>query len=86
MSMRNDPVHPPSVDLFAYRDGELPPEKRTIVEAHVMGCSLCRTLIDQVSSLEAELRQSPDRSPPHYLEQLHESVRARLKADGAVAP
>ena len=83
MSMRNDPGHPSSVDLFAYRDGELPTEKRVVVEAHVMGCSLCRALMDQVSSLEAELRLSPDRNPPQYLEQLHESVRARIQAEAA---
>jgi putative zinc finger protein len=83
MSMRSDPGHPSSADLFAYRDGELPPEKRVVVEAHVMGCSLCRALMDQVSSLEAELRLSPDRNPPQYFEQLHESVSTRLKAEAA---
>ncbi|HEY3155047.1 MAG TPA: hypothetical protein VGK76_00260, partial [Candidatus Eisenbacteria bacterium] len=40
-------------------------------------------LIDQVSSLEAELRRSPDRSPAEYLEHLHESVRARIAVPGA---
>ncbi len=75
-------MHPPSEDLFAYRDGELTPEKRAVLEAHVMGCSICRSFVDQVSSLEAELRQSPDRAPDGYLERLHESVRARI----AVAP
>lgn len=75
-------MHPPSEDLFAYRDGELAPEKRAYTEAHVMGCSVCRSFIDQVSSLEAELRQSPDRAPEGYLERLHEAVRARI----AIAP
>ena len=80
--MRDDTTHPRSEDLFAYRDGELPPEKRGVIEAHVIGCSACRMLIDQVSSLEAELRRSPDRSPAEYLEHLHESVRARIAAAG----
>ena len=80
--MTNDPNHPRSEDLFAYRDGELPPEKRALLEAHVTGCSSCRALIDQVSSLEAELRRSPDRSPAEYLEHLHESVRARIAVAG----
>src|SRR2546426_9526583 len=80
--MRNDTTHPRSEDLFAYRDGELPPEKRAVIEAHVTGCSSCRVLIDQVSSLEAELRGSPDRSPAEYLEHLHESVRARIAVPG----
>ena len=82
MSMRDRPIHPPSEDLFAYRDGELSPEKRALIEAHVMGCSTCRSFIDQVSSLEAELRQSPDRAPAEYLERLHETVRARIVASG----
>ena len=82
MTMRNESIHPPPEDLFAYRDGELMPEKRTLIEAHVMGCSTCRSFIDQVSSLEAELRQSPDRAPADYLERLHESVRARIAAAG----
>ena len=83
MTMRNESIHPPPEDLFAYRDGELLPEKRTLIEAHVMGCSTCRSFIDQVSSLESELRQSPDRAPADYLEKLHESVRARIAAAGA---
>jgi hypothetical protein len=76
--MKNDRVHPPSEELFAYRDGELGPEKRAIVEAHVVGCSVCRALIDQVSALEAELRQSPDSVPEGYLDRLSESVRGRV--------
>ena len=83
--MKSDrPIHPPSEDLFAYRDGELAPEKRALIEAHVMGCSTCRSFIDQVSSLEAELRQSPDRAPAEYLDHLHEAVRARIVAAGPV--
>ncbi len=80
--MRDRPIHPPSEDLFAYRDGELSPERRALIEAHVLGCSTCRSFIDQVSSLEAELRQSPDRAPAEYLEHLHEAVRARIVAAG----
>src|SRR4051812_34945257 len=43
-----------------------------------MGCSVCRALIDQVSALEAELRQSPESAPAGYFDGLGESVRARL--------
>ena len=76
--MKRDSMHPPSEELFAYRDGQLSPERRAIIEAHVMGCSVCRTFIDQVSSLEAELRQSPDRVPAGYFENLQDKVRARI--------
>jgi len=61
--MKEDLMHPSSEELFAYRDGELTPEKRAILEAHVSGCSICRALIDQVSALEAELRTGADRRP-----------------------
>ena len=86
--MKNEPLHPSSEELFAYRDGEIVPEKRAIIEAHVMGCSLCRSFIDQVSALEAELRLSADRAPEGYLEGLSESVRARIAAaaSGVSAP
>ncbi len=84
--MKTDPLHPSSEELFAYRDGELLPEKRAIVEAHVMGCSVCRSFIDQVSSLESELRQSPDRAPAGYLERLHETVRARIAVAASEEP
>lgn len=83
--MRNERVHPLSEELFAYRDGELGPEKRAIVEAHVVGCSVCRALIDQVSALEAELRQSPDSAPEGYLDRLSESVRGRIAAPASEA-
>ncbi|HZE19650.1 MAG TPA: zf-HC2 domain-containing protein [Candidatus Angelobacter sp.] len=78
--MKEDLMHPSSEELFAYRDGELTPEKRAILEAHVSGCSICRALIDQVSALEAELRQAPTAAPPGYLDRLSESVRARVAA------
>ena len=83
--MRNEQVHPASEDLFAYRDGELGPEKRAVVEAHVMGCSVCRALVDQVSALEAELRQFPDSAPAGYFEGLGGSVRARLAVSSSEA-
>src|SRR5258705_7982615 len=75
--MKEALMHPSSEELFAYRDGELTPEKRAILEAHVSGCSICRALIDQVSALEAELRQAPTAAPPGYLDRLSEGVRAR---------
>jgi len=78
--MKEDLMHPSSEELFAYRDGELTPDKRAILEAHVSGCSICRALIDQVSALEAELRQAPTAAPPGYLDRLSESVRARVAA------
>jgi hypothetical protein len=78
--MKEDSMHPSSEDLFAYRDGELTPEKRAVLEAHVSGCSICRALIDQVSALEAELRQAPTAAPTGYLDRLSESVHAKIAA------
>jgi len=84
--MTKNPIHPPSEDLFAYRDGELAPEKRSFVEAHVLGCSACRSMMDQVSALESEMRRGPDAAPPGYLEHLHEALRARLASSRPAAP
>src|SRR5262245_55684087 len=84
MTKVNDRMHPPSEDLFAYRDGELTPEKRAAIEAHVVGCSVCRALIDQVSTLEAELRQSADLAPVGYLDHLHDGVRAKIAVAASV--
>jgi hypothetical protein len=80
--MKDEALHPSPEDLFAYRDGELPHEKKAIIEAHVMGCSKCRSLIDEVSSLEAEIRRTPEGAPAEYFERLPGAVRGRIASEG----
>lgn len=78
--MSAESIHPSSEELFAYRDGELPAERRALIEAHVVSCHACRGLIDRVSGLEAGLRQWPDAVEGDYYAQLSSSVLERIGA------
>jgi anti-sigma factor RsiW len=89
--MTDPSFHPAPEDLFAYRDGELPVEKRSLIEAHVSGCRACRGRIDRVSGLEAALRQRPDEVADEYYAALADSVVRKIGAgaearEEAVAP
>ena len=78
--------HPPREELFAYRDGELKPDRRVVIEAHVLGCHACRELIDEVSRMEAELGAGAPVPKEAYFERLSEKVMAKvLAADTAPA-
>ena len=77
--------HPSREDLFAYRDGELTADRRVLIEAHVVTCRFCRDLIDQVSSLEADLKSRPEPIGEEYFDRLTEKVLRRVKAE-APAP
>ncbi len=81
--MSSEPIHPSPEELFAYRDGELPAERRTLIEVHVASCHACRERIDRVSQLEAGLRQRPDAVGDEYYARLSESVLGKIGA-GAV--
>ena len=76
--MSGEGVHPSRDDLFGYRDGELPAEKRVFVEAHVVGCSVCRALIDEVSGLESALRRAEAEPGAGYYEALPDAVLRRI--------
>ncbi len=80
--MSPDSIHPTPEELFAYRDGELPADRRVLIEAHVVGCHACRERIDSVSQLEAGLRQRPDQVEGDYYVRLSRSVLERLGAGG----
>ena len=72
--------HPSHEELYAYRDGELPAERRLVVEAHVVGCRACRESIDEVSALEAQLRLAPDGVEEGYFDRLTERTMERVHA------
>jgi hypothetical protein len=78
--MTPDSIHPTSEELFAYRDGELPAEKRALLEAHVTSCRACRERIDRVSGLEAALKQRPDPVEGDYYAALSRSVLRKIGA------
>ena len=70
--------HPSPEDLFAYRDGELEPEKRSLIEAHVLSCSACLTRLDDMSDAEGMLRQGLQDPNEAYFERMTESVMGRV--------
>ena len=78
-------LHPSREDLCAYRDGELKADRRVVIEAHVLGCHVCRELIDEVSGLEAELRSRPEAPGEGYFERLTDQVMTRIQT-GETAP
>lgn len=78
-------LHPSREDLFAYRDGELKPDRRVVIEAHVLSCHICLELIDEVSGLEAELRSRAEAPGEGYFERLTDQVMTRIQT-GEAAP
>ncbi|HEV8129034.1 MAG TPA: zf-HC2 domain-containing protein [Candidatus Eisenbacteria bacterium] len=74
-----DAYHPTSEELFAYRDGELPNERRTHVEAHILVCVRCKERIDEMSALESDLRMRADDVGDEYYERMTEAVLARAR-------
>lgn len=70
--------HPPLEELFAYRDGELDLEKRSLIEAHVLSCSACQTRLDATSDAEGMLRQGLQDPSDDYFKELAGSVMARV--------
>jgi hypothetical protein len=78
--MKPNAHHPTTEELFAYRDGELTPDRRTVIEAHVLACAHCRVQIDEMSALESDLKLRPDAVGEAYYEKMTESVLARVAA------
>ncbi len=72
--------HPTAEELFAYRDGELTADRRVIIEAHVIACRACRDVIDEVSGLEADLRNRPNDARESYFDRLPDEVLKRVRA------
>lgn len=78
--MSVEPLHPTPEELYAYRDGELPSERRAFVETHVMACRVCREQMDEMSKLEASLRAHPDTVGDAYYERMQAQVMAKVHA------
>ncbi len=70
--------HPPLEELFAYRDGELDLDKRSLIEAHVLSCSACQTRLDETSDAEGMLRQGLQDPNDDYFKKLTGSVMERV--------
>jgi len=84
--MSIDSLHPAPEELFAYRDGELSPDRRALIETHVMACRACRELVDEMSKLEAALRARPDSVGDAYYERMQGQVMAKAHAAAPLQP
>ena len=78
--MNLKPHHPTSEELFAYRTASWRPDRRSVIEAHVLACARCRERIDEMSALESDLKLRADAVGEAYYEQMTESVLARAAA------
>jgi hypothetical protein len=67
--------------LTAYLDGDLDPDRGTVVRGHLRTCDACRRISEQESVLRDELRSLPTLDPPSAL---WTNIQAQL-ADAEVA-
>lgn len=70
-------------DLTALLDGELPPERRTVIEEHLARCDACRALRDRLRSLDRLLVEAlPAAAPSRDFEA---RLRARIGRQRALS-
>lgn len=66
--------------LAAWIDGELSPEERRDVEAHLGECEECARLLADMAAVDGLARGLPLEAPPGYFESFPARVRTRLEA------
>lgn len=69
--------------LWAYLDGVLDPYQTEAIQAHLAGCSLCQSELDQLEKLTLQLEELPEISLTKDLSGL---VVSQLKAEQALSP
>ena len=70
-------------EFSALIDGQLPPDTRAAVEAHLAQCAECLRELDEVKRIDVLYRQlAPQRAPADFEDRL----RAALHADAATTP
>lgn len=63
--------------VTAYLDGDLDPEERALVDAHLRECDGCTTYLEQVRATVAATHALPaERVPPALLARLLDAFRA----------
>ncbi len=65
--------------LSAFLDGELPPDERASVAAHLAACPGCTARLAELVAVDALAREVPVEAPPGYFEVLPGRVRARVR-------
>lgn len=69
--------------LWAYLDDVLDPSQTETVQAHLAGCSLCQSELDQLEKLSLQLEELPEIS---LTKDLSGMVVSQLKAERALSP
>ncbi|HSQ61397.1 MAG TPA: zf-HC2 domain-containing protein [Acidobacteriota bacterium] len=78
--------HPPSEELFAYRDGELDAERRALIEAHILSCTRCAGRVEDLSDAEGALRDRNEEPDAAYFDRLSDAVMRRVTEGAPAAP
>ena len=65
--------------LSAYLDGELPPEERAAVEAHLAACPDCASFLAELRAVDDAAASLPAEAPEGYFEGFPARVLARLE-------
>lgn len=71
----------PGADLVAYVTGELTPDARTFVEAHLAGCAGCRRESEALAQTVTALRRSVPAPPAVAWGNFQADVRARVATE-----
>jgi len=72
--------------LSAWLDGELPPEDRRVVEAHLEGCPECRSRVAALRAADEAARELPAEAPEGYFDDFAARVRARIAEEPTRRP
>jgi hypothetical protein len=71
--------------LSAYLDGELPPEERALVDAHLSACAECTAFLAALAAADRAAAALPAEAPDGYFDAFPSRVRARIEARRAEA-
>ena len=65
--------------LSAWLDGELSPDERAEVEAHLAACEECAALLAEMGAVDELARELPVEAPAGYFETFPAGVRSRIE-------
>lgn len=65
--------------ISASLDGELTPEERSRLDAHLSRCPDCRALMDELTDMEARLQELSEEPPAGFTDRVMEAVRREAR-------
>ena len=73
-------VHARTTERFsAYLDGEVSPEEKSALEAHLATCIQCRTNLEQFRRTIGKLAQLKEKAPRSFLPDIQGQIHARSR-------